>query len=372
MPVAVDAGPGSLDRLAPALQGRRVVVLAFTPARALGLHDRLSPALGHQLVLWQDCDDSLSSLARARELAATVWPALTAPSPASSPAVRTGNGSPDTPVLLAIGGGTTLDLAKVLRCRPLSGDFNSLQAALRGLQPWPALQLADLWLVPTTAGTGSEVTRWATVWDTEAATPCKRSLDEPFGYAQRAFVDPQLTLSCPPAVSRDSAVDALAHALEALWNRHANPVSDNFALPAARRILHSLPESLHDPANAALRADISQGALEAGLAFSQTRTALAHALSYALTLDQGIPHGMACAIWLPSAWRLAAGREARLDALLSSLFDCPAKDGADRLAQWLSSVGIDARPEAHGITDAQARIDQALGSARGRNFIAAW
>ena len=356
MPVAVDAGSGSLDRIATALGPRRTVVLAFSPARALGIHARLAAALGDRLALWLDCDDSLSSLVRARALAQAAWPAL---------------GAADTPVLLAIGGGTTLDLAKVLRCRPVDNDFDALQAALRGLAPWPQLQLADLWLAPTTAGTGSEVTRWATVWDTEAEIPCKRSLDEAFGWAQRAFVDPALTLSCPPAVSRDSAVDALAHALEAMWNRHANPVSDNLAFSAARRILRSLPASLQAPGDAGLRAEISLGALEAGLAFSQTRTALAHALSYALTLDQGIPHGMACAIWLPSAWRLAAGCDSRLDGLLGGLFGCDARDGAQRLVQWLASIGIDARPQAHGIDDAQQRIDDALGSARGRNFIAA-
>jgi alcohol dehydrogenase len=356
MPVAVDAGAGSLGRIAATLGARRAVVLAFSPARSLGIHARLSAALGERLALWLDCDDSLSSLARARELAQSAWPALA---------------SGDDPVLIAIGGGTTLDLAKVLRCRPRDGDFDSLQAALRGQRPWPQLALADLWLVPTTAGTGSEVTRWATVWDTEALPPCKRSLDEAFGWAQRAFVDPSLTHSCPPAVSRDSAVDALAHALEALWNRHANPVSDSLAFSAARRILQGLPASLRDPGNADLRAEISLGALEAGLAFSQTRTALAHALSYALTLDQGIPHGMACAIWLPSAWRLAVGHDARLDRLLGRLFDCEASEGADHLMAWLAGIGIDARPEVHGITDAAARIDEALGSARGKNFIGA-
>ncbi|WP_298934159.1 iron-containing alcohol dehydrogenase [uncultured Ramlibacter sp.] len=356
MPVAVDAGPGSLERIAAALDQRRAVVLAFTPARALGIHTRLATALGERLALWLDCDDSISSLARARELAAAAWPALAAP---------------DAPVLLAIGGGTTLDLAKLLRCRPQDGNFNALQAAVRGEQAWPLLQLADLWLVPTTAGTGSEVTRWATVWDTEAALPCKRSLDEPFGWAQRAFVDPALTHSCPSAVSRDSAVDALAHALEAMWNRHANPVSDNLAFSAARRILRHLPRSLRDPGDAALRAEISQAALEAGLAFSQTRTALAHALSYALTLDQGIPHGMACAIWLPSAWELAVGHDPRLDGLLGGLFGGDPAQGAQQLKEWLGSIGIDARPQAHGITDAPERIHDALTSARGRNFLVA-
>jgi phosphonate metabolism-associated iron-containing alcohol dehydrogenase len=355
MPVAVHAGPGSLDLLPRLLGSRRAVVLAFAPARTVGLHARIESALGSRLALWIDCDDSLSSIAQARSLSVRCWPALF-------------DAQPSEPVLIAIGGGTTMDIAKVLRCRPRDANFGALEEALRAEAPWPQLQLADLWLVPTTAGTGSEVTRWATVWDTEAAVPCKRSLDEPFGWAQRAFVDPLLTLTCPASVTRDSAVDALAHALEALWNHHANPISDALALSAARRILDHLPATLIAPDDPRLRAEISLGALEAGIAFSQTRTALAHALSYALTLDRGVPHGEACAVWLPLTWRLAQECGLRVKTQLAKLFP---QDGATSLSAWLASVGIDARPEAYGITDASQRVHDALRSARGRNFIGA-
>jgi phosphonate metabolism-associated iron-containing alcohol dehydrogenase len=297
--------------------------------------------------------DGLSSIACARELAALVWP-------------RCG----ETNVLVAIGGGTTLDLAKVLRCRTDDGNFEPLASALRG-GPWPRLRLAPLWLVPTTAGTGSEVTRWATVWDTEGDVAVKRSLDEPWGFAERAFVDPALTLTCPTSLTRDTALDALAHALEAIWNRHANPVSDALAGAAARRILAHLPDVLRQPHDLALRTQLALAAHEAGLAFSQTRTALAHALSYALTLEQGTPHGLACAIWLPTAWRLAMGCDPRIDALLQSLFGVPPPQGLGRLQEWLGEVGVDARPESHGIDDAARRVSVALGSQRGRNFVAA-
>lgn len=355
-PVQVRFGAGCMGEVAAALGDRRVVVVAFPHARASGLAQRLQAQLGERLALWVDCPDSISSVTRAEQLAQQVWPVL---------AQHAGC------VLLAIGGGTTLDLAKVARCRPLDGSFASIAAALRAQAPWPAMALADLWLVPTTAGTGSEVTRWATVWDTDIATPGKRSLDEPFGFAQRAFVDPELSLSCPVAVTRDSAIDALAHALEAIWNRHANPVSDALAVTAARSILHSLPLSLQAPQDLELRSAISLAALQAGLAFSQTRTALAHALSYALTLEQGLPHGLACAVWLPTAWRLAVGRDARTDQLLASVFGCSAAAGAEQLCVWLRRMGIDADPAAFGLRDADARIHAALTSARGRNFVGA-
>lgn len=374
MPVAVRFGAGCADTVAEALGPRRALVMGFTPATALGWRAAWQARLGERLADWVEVDDGLSSLARCRELSARVWPVLAR--------------EPGT-VLLALGGGTTLDIAKVLRCRPagavFEAGFDAIERALRGQAPWPALALAPLWMVPTTAGTGSEVTRWATVWDTEAQPPLKRSFDEPFGWAERAFVDPALTLSCPLAVTRDTGLDALSHALEALWNRHANPVSDALALGAARRVLRALPAALRAPDDLALRGELSLAALEAGLAFSQTRTALAHALSYAVTLEQGLPHGLAVALWLPTAWELAVGRDARVDALLAQVFApeatlpatgpataaAQAARGAGMLRAWLQRLGVELDPTRLGITDAPQRVRAALDSPRGRNFVGA-
>lgn len=357
MPVDVRFGPGCSDLLAPSLGDRRAVVLAFEPADALGLRDRWQASLGARLRAWVRAPDGLSSLARARQLAAELWPSMDA----------------DT-VLIAVGGGTTLDLAKVLRCRPVDGRFDTVAAALRGQAPWPPLHRAPLWLLPTTAGTGSEVTRWATVWDTDADPPCKRSQDEPWGYAERAFVDPDLTLSCPQAVTRDTALDTLAHALEALWNRHANPVSSRLAVAAARGVVEHLPQVLARPDDPVLRERLSLAALQAGMAFSQTRTALAHALSYDLTLQSGVPHGLACALWLPRTWQLALGRSQATDAALADVFGVPADQGCMHLQRWLLTLGVDTGPAAFaalGLDDAQVRVEAALSSPRGRNFIGA-
>ena len=351
MPVEVRYGVGTSDELDALLGDRRALVLAFAQARALGLQTKWQDQLGERLAAWVDVPDGLSSVAMARELALRVWPLL-----AEQPEL----------VIVAVGGGSTLDLAKILRCRPRDGGFASLAAALRGQAPWPETEQSTLWLLPTTAGTGSEVTRWATVWDTDTQPAVKRSFDEPFGYATRAIVAPALTLSCPPRLSRDCALDALAHSLEAMWNRHANPISDRLAMRAAQRIVNHLPASLEQPSDLALRCELSLAALEAGLAFSQTRTALAHALSYVVTLEQGLPHGLACALWLPTAWQLAEGCDARLDALLHQVFA-----SADALQDWLGRVGAGATPQQLGIADVPARVAGALASPRGRNFIAA-
>lgn len=356
MPVHLRFGAGCSDEVPAVLGQRPALVLACAPAGDMALHDRWRSALGDRLLDWVSVPDGLSSLAMARALAAQVWPHLAATADA---------------VLVAVGGGSTMDLAKLLSCRPADGRFDGLAAALRGEAAWPELIRSPLWLLPTTAGTGSEVTRWATLWDTDTAPALKRSLDEAWGHAERAFVDPALTLTCPAAVTRDSALDTLAHALESLWNRHANPLSDRLALQAARRVIAHLPAVMARPDDLALRCELSLAALEAGLAFAQTRTALAHALSYDLTLTLGVPHGLACALWLPTAWTLALGRDRRVDARLAEVFGAPAVFGPARLRAWLAELGVDASPGAFGIADADAQVQAALQSPRGRNFIGA-
>jgi alcohol dehydrogenase class IV len=288
--VAISFGADCIDDLILHLGSAQVIVMAFERAVTLGWRQRLSSQLGERLHAWLLVPDGLPTMACARALSEQVWPLTVDASNA---------------VLLAVGGSTTLDLAKVVRCRPLDSSFDAVAAALRGRAPWPALQPMTLWIVPTTAGTGNEVTRWATVWDVDSDVAVRRSLDEPFGYPQRAYIDPTLTLSCPATVTRDGALDALSHALEAIWNRHANPISDSLALSAARRIVGALPEALAAPQRLASREALTLAAVEAGRAFSQTRTALAHALTCTLTLQQGTPQGRACALWLPAAWRLA-------------------------------------------------------------------
>ena len=360
-PVRVRFGAGCSDDLADALGARPVCVLAFEPATRLGLRARWGKSLGGRLHAWIEVPEGLSTLALARDLSVRVWPVL-----------RT---APDA-VLVGVGGGSALDLAKLLRVLPAegaAGGFDAVAAALRGGAPWPAHRLSPLWLVPTTAGTGSEVTRWATLWDTETQPPRKRSFDEPWGWADRAFIDPLLVATAPSSVMRNAALDAIGHALEALWNRHANPVSDALALQAARRVVRHLPEVMRDPRSTGGCEALSLAALEAGLAFAQTRTALAHALSYDLTLEQGVAHGLAVAVWLPAVWQLAVGRDAHVDRRLAQVFDVPATAGPACLEAWLGGVAAPIGPGAFGITDADAerRLRAALTSERGRNFIGA-
>lgn len=131
-----------------------------------------------------------------------------------------------------------------------------------------------------------------------------------------ALIDPELMLSVPGGVTVSTGLDALSHALESIWNHNANPLSDTFALSAIDDILDCLPRLQQDLGNRELRARMALAALKAGLAFSNTKTALAHSISYEMTLRHGLPHGIACSFTLPLVLGLAWGRDAGRDQIL--------------------------------------------------------
>jgi alcohol dehydrogenase class IV len=268
--------------------------------------------------------------------------------------------------LLAIGGGTTLDLAKLAR-------FDLYDLALAP-SVWRANKLPavhrrhTLWCAPTTSGTGSEVTPWATLWDLDAQPAVKRSWSSSQGFADQAWIDPNLTLTCPEGLTRDTALDTLAHALESIWNHHANAITRPLAVRSARIVLQTLPPLMNKPQDKDLRGQMSQASLLAGLAMSQTQTALAHALSYDLTLHENLPHGHACAVWLPMVLDIAAAISPQVQGDLVEIFDCRWDQASERLSAWLQNLAIvprDLRSSPAGLH----QLQQALGSARGRNFV---
>jgi alcohol dehydrogenase len=106
-------------------------------------------------------------------------------------------------------------------------------------------------------------------------------------------------MTLPEQETVHGGLDALSHAMEAIWNKNHNPVSDAFALEAIASIIENLPALRREPQNLALRSALLCASLCAGMAFSATRTALAHSISYPLTAHLGLSHGLACALPLP-------------------------------------------------------------------------
>lgn len=269
--------------------------------------------------------------------------------------------------IVALGGGSVMDAAKVLAAA--AGDFEVVRRHLATGRDGEALGRTPIIAVPTTAGTGSEVTSWATVWDTQAMK--KYSLARETLYPEAALVDPLLTLGLPRAITISTGLDALSHALESIWNVNANPVSSSLAEVAAHEVIEALPLLADDLTNEALRTRLARASLFAGLAFSNTRTALAHSLSYHLTLHHGVPHGIACSFSLPMVMRAVAGCDAACDASLRRIFGNDLGAGAARLEAFLTKLGISPDATAHGIAarDWSRLVDDALAGDRGRNFI---
>lgn len=356
-PVDVHAGCGSLEALPRLLGGRRAVLIAFPEAAALGLVDRIRNLLGDRLAGVETDVLPNPDVAWLAPMYERLW-----------------RDHADVDCIVALGGGSVIDCAKVMLTRPTGSSFDDLLALLAGAVPTPLVngRHRKLLAIPTTAGTGSEVTPWATVWD--QARGRKLSLHLPWTWPEAAIVDADLMLSLPHAATLASGLDALSHALESLWNVHRNPVSASLAVSAVRSIVATLPQLLAAPDRPDLRERLATAALQAGLAFSNTRTALAHSLSYDITLSRGTPHGIACSFSLPRIMQLAAGRDPALDALLLSAFGARDIDEAVAfLTDFLQGVGVSVDPATYGIDEADwsERIRQALAGARGRNFIAA-
>lgn len=352
-PVHSVYGPGALASLPGLLAGRPAMVVTFPEARPLGLVDRLQELLGGLLAGVIDSVQPNPDVAQLQPLYERFW---------SDPQ--------RAEVLVAVGGGSAIDTAKVLMAGTASGRFGDLLAALSSGRPFTPARLKPLIAVPTTAGTGSEVTPWATVWDRRAQQ--KHSLHLRETWPSAAIVDPLLMLSLPACVTLQSGLDALSHALEAIWNVHANAMSDTFAVAAVRDIMETLPRLMGQLDDVQLRGRMALAALKAGMAFSNTRTALAHSISYEMTLRHGLPHGIACSFSLPLVLQRAIGRDAARDAVLAQALG-PLDAAPGRLSAFLEGLGVGTRFADYGVADEEAAqmLAHALTGARGRNFIGA-
>jgi phosphonate metabolism-associated iron-containing alcohol dehydrogenase len=351
-PVQSVYGPGALSRLPELLAGRKAALVTFPEARAIGLLPRLEQALqGHLACVI----DQVRPNPDVAELAAT-WEQFW-------------RDHRDVEVIVAIGGGSAIDTAKALMVGNESGSFQDLVAGLAGEKAFLPTRFKTLIAVPTTAGTGSEVTPWATIWDRERQK--KYSLHLPQTWPTYAVIDPELMLSLPASVTLQSGLDALSHALEAIWNVNANPVSDTFAVAAVRDTLDVLPRLMRNLNSLDLRGRMALAALKAGMAFSNTKTALAHSISYEMTLRYGLPHGIACSFPLPMVLERAIGHSAERDAVLAEALGVPLTQASGFLARFIENLGVHTRFSDYGVGEDEARamLVHAQQGARGKNFI---
>lgn len=236
----------------------------------------------------------------------------------------------DFDAIIALGGGSVIDSAKFLS---VDSVFENDNFKIKS-------QPKKLFAFATTSGTSSELTHWATIWDND--TFVKHSLSDEILYPKEAFYDANLTLSLPRQTTIYTALDALSHSFESIWNNNANPISTHYALMAIEIILRDLVELSQNLHSLQLRSNLMLASIYAGLAFSNTQTALAHALSYPLTMRFGTPHGLACSFSLPLLLECLP-RTSEAYALLS-----PFKS---RLLQIFDKLEISILPKDYGLND---------------------
>ena len=228
-------------------------------------------------------------------------PQLTGAIEAARMARETGAGT-----ILAVGGGSVIDTAKFAAAAAL--DPEGAEAMYRGEKPFPETALTVV-AVPTTSGTGSEVTQVSVISHGQE----KRSINQPCFMPKAAVIDPELSCTVPPFTTMITGLDAMAHALEGYWSVNHQPIPDLMAVEAVRLILNYLERAWRNGSDREARTALAQASLLGGLSFAVPKTAACHACSYPLSEEFHLPHGEACAFNLDSFVRINA--DERLEEL---------------------------------------------------------
>ncbi len=347
-PVHINFGAGVFDDLDKLINNRRYGLVTYPEPFFEGLCHRLQKTAGAPVVLINDVCANPDYRLLTQQID------------------RISEGEAPE-VWVSLGGGSVIDSVKVFAAA--NGDFDNVRQYLETGSGVDQLSATPIIAVPTTAGTGSEVTCWATVWD--EVSGMKYSLARHNLYPETALIDPALMCSKPLALTISTGLDALSHALESLWNVNVNPISAAHAVSAAREVMEVLPRLANDLENVELRSDMARASLCAGLAFSNTKTAIAHSLSYPITLKYNVQHGIACSFSLPIVLESVIGIGGLCEASLNAIFNGDLRAAPARVSHMLHSLGVSTRPLDYGVEAAtwQVLVDNAFDGERGRNFI---
>ena len=198
--------------------------------------------------------------------------------------------------IIAVGGGSVIDTAKVLSFTLKNNKKNILHKIFRKNQKIIWQEIIPTYVLPTTSGSGSEATCFATIWDDIYLK--KYSLSNALLYPKFTILDPSLTTLLPKHLTLITALDAISHSLESLWNKNKTEISESLSKKSLNLSIYALPKILKKLDDIELRSKLMISSYLAGIAISQTRTAIAHSISYPLTLNYNIPHGLAASFTL--------------------------------------------------------------------------
>jgi alcohol dehydrogenase class IV len=244
--------------------------------------------------------------------------------------------------IVGAGGGSVLDVAKAASIiAPNGGEVKDYWGGKKFTLP-----SIPFIAVPTTAGTGTEVTKNAVI--TSADRKSKKSIRSDFMIPNLALVDPSLTLGVPPAATADTGLDALIQNLEAYTSKNAGPLTDTLARKGIELSGKHLLRAVENPADLEAREALALSSLYGGITLANAGLGLAHGLSHPIGIRFGLPHGRACAVTMPRVMELNyPARRDRYDEI-GALLGVP-RDGAGAFRRLLERLGVSTRLRDYGI-----------------------
>jgi alcohol dehydrogenase class IV len=262
-------------------------------------------------------------------------------------------------VVIGLGGGSAIDLAKAVAAMATNTQGATVRDYLEGVGRGYTIseRPLDVVAIPTTAGTGSEATKNAVISSHDP--PFKKSLRSEQMLPRVVIVDPQLSVTVPPAITAQTGMDAITQLIESYISRKARPIPQSLAAGGLRLALGAIVEAVEDGSSRSAREAMAQAALMSGMALANSGLGMAHGVAAALGIHLNVPHGLACAMLLPVALRvnrqIAARQLAELAraAGISPGADDPAAADAlvDRIDEICRRIGVPDRLSQVGVTE---------------------
>ncbi len=327
LPTRVVFGPGSLRRLGPCARefGQSALLVGYRHAPELeDAYERAARLLekaGLRVTVFREVDGD---------------PDAALPEIGARRAVEAG-----AEVVVALGGGSALDAAKGIAALARMGgrvwDYTDANRQAR-----PVTDALPLVAVPTTAGTGSEVTSAAVFQHRGVGSrpelPLKATAIGPALVPRVALVDPELAVGTPPALTAACGADALGHAIEAFISRQANPMASTLAARAVALIVENLPRAVENPSDPQPREPLALAATLAGAALNSAGVTVTHAIAHALGALLHVPHGVAVALATPLNLRYNAEACAAQYAELADVLHLAGNSPEDRAASFVEKI----------------------------------
>ena len=278
----------------------------------------------------------------------------------------------DADIVIAVGGGSTIDLAKAAAALATNRQGDSVEEFLEGVGRGLKITQPPLTLIamPTTAGTGAEATKNAVISSNSetaesnpsaiSAAPYKKSLRSELMIPRLVLVDPELTVSVPPDVTAFTGMDAITQLIESYISRRAALIPQGLCLHGLKLAIPALPIAVQDGSSQPAREAMAHAAMLSGMALANSGLGFAHGVAAALGVTCQVPHGLACAVMLPAALNLNLPVRTRELADLERLFDpevgidpVAANAFIDRIESLCESLNIPARLRDIGVKHEQ-------------------